>query len=240
MGINTHSILLVEDEANFGAVLRDFLQMNHYSVNLASDGAEGWDYFLSGSYDLCILDVMMPTLDGFTLAKKIREVRPDQPLMFLTARQMQEDKNQGLRIGADDYLTKPFDSEELLLRVGAILKRSGQGHIASLNQTDHIDFGSFTFYLKLHRLESPVGEEKLSPKESELLELLLIHKNDLLPRALALHKLWGDDSYFNARSMDVFISKLRKRLKADDHVKIENVHGKGFRLVIADEDESYS
>lgn len=241
--MNTHSILLVEDEANFGAVLRDFLQMNQYSVNLAKDGAEGWDFFTSGSYDLCILDVMMPKQDGFSLAKRIRKKNPGQPLMFLTARQMQEDKNQGLRIGADDYLTKPFDSEELLLRVGAILKRtenrSRKREFAALRKTrienrESIAFGSFTFTPKVHRLESPRGEEKLSPKESELLELLVAHENDLLSREYALKKLWGEDNYFNARSMDVFISKLRKRFKADDLVKIDNVHGKGFRLVIGE------
>lgn len=229
--MNTHSILLVEDEANFGAVLRDFLQMNQYSVNLAKDGNEGWDFFTSGSYDLCILDVMMPKQDGFSLAKRIRENNPGQPLMFLTARQLQEDKNQGLRIGADDYLTKPFDSEELLLRVGAILKRTESREARTEKP---IVFGRFTFNPKLHRLESTTGEEKLSPKESELLELLILHKNDLLSREYALKKLWGDDSYFNARSMDVFISKLRKRVKSDELIKIENVHGKGFRLVIND------
>lgn len=227
--MNTHSILLVEDEANFGAVLRDFLQMNLYSVNLAKDGEEGWDFFTSGSYDLCILDVMMPKQDGFSLAKKIREENPRQPIMFLTARHMQADKNQGLRIGADDYLTKPFDSEELLLRVGAILKRTESRESSTVSP---MTFGSFIFNPKLHRLESPQGEEKLSPKESELLQLLLVHKNDLLSREVALKKLWGEDSYFNARSMDVFISKLRKRFKSDDLIKIENVHGKGFRLVI--------
>lgn len=227
--MNTHSILLVEDETNFAAVLRDFLQMNQYSVNLAKDGEEGWEFFIAGSYDLCILDVMMPKQDGFSLARKIREKNPNQPLMFLTARHMQEDKNQGLRIGADDYLTKPFDSEEFLLRVGAILKRSESRE----SRTDSpITFGSFTFNAKLHRLESPRGEEKLSPKESELLQLLLAHKNDLLSRENALKKLWGEDSYFNARSMDVFISKLRKRFKSDELVQIENVHGKGFRLVV--------
>ncbi len=229
--MNTHSILLVEDEANFGAVLRDFLQMNQYSVNLAKDGNEGWDFFTSGSYDLCILDVMMPKQDGFSLAKRIRENNPSQPLMFLTARQLQEDKNMGLRIGADDYLTKPFNSEELLLRVGAILKRTESREPKTESP---ITFGSFVFHPKLHRLNSSHGEEKLSPKESELLQLLLAHKNDLLSREYALKKLWGEDSYFNARSMDVFISKLRKKVKSDELIKIENVHGKGFRLVIGE------
>ena len=225
-------ILLVEDEANFGAVLRDYLQMNGYEVSLAADGQAGWDRFQEGEFDLCILDVMMPKQDGFTLAKKIRERDGEQPLMFLTARQMQADKITGLRLGADDYLTKPFDSEELLLRVGAILKRTSGRQ--PREQREEIAFADFVFHPRFHRLETPEGEEKLSPKESELLELLLSHCNDLLPRETALRQLWGDDSYFNARSMDVFISRLRKRLKVDDRVAIENVHGKGFRLLVPD------
>ncbi len=221
-------ILLVEDETNFGAVLRDYLQMNGHTVTLATDGQAGFRAFYEGEFDLCILDVMMPKEDGFSLARKIRGSQPGQPLMFLTARQMQEDKNHGLRLGADDYLTKPFDSEELLLRVEAILKRT-KGAVA-MPAPEGISFGRFTFQPRSHRLTSDAAEEKLSPKESELLELLLIHKNDLLPRETALQKLWGEDTYFNGRSMDVFISKLRKKLRSDQRISIENVHGKGFRL----------
>ncbi|MDP5168902.1 MAG: response regulator transcription factor [Bacteroidia bacterium] len=228
------TILLVEDEPNFGAVLRDYLQMNGHVATLVRDGAEGWDAFRAGTFDLCILDVMMPKVDGFALAKRIREADPAQPIMFLTARHQQMDKNEGLRIGADDYLTKPFDSEELLLRISAILKRS-QGRQARTAPQEDLYFASFHFSPKVHSLSSAAGEERLSPKESELLELLLAHKNDLLSREFALQQLWGDDNYFNARSMDVFISKLRKRLKSDDRVKIDNIHGKGFSLLVEGE-----
>lgn len=223
-------ILLVEDEPNFGAVLRDFLEMKGFQVSLAEDGTQGWALYQDGRVDLCVLDVMMPGIDGFTLAKMIRERDEHQALMFLTARQLPEDKIQGFKIGADDYLTKPFHSEELLLRVKAILKRTS-GFVKESENSDQ-SFAGFTFQPSLHVLASSAGEEKLSPKEAELLELLLIRKNSLLSREEALRKLWGEDNYFNARSMDVFISKLRKRFKSNDQVKIENVHGKGFRMLV--------
>lgn len=226
-------ILLVEDEKNFGYVLRDFLQMNDFEVTLCEDGVSGWDAFQEGAYDLCVLDIMMPRKDGFTLAEDIRKQDARIPIIFLTARGMKEDMIKGFRIGADDYITKPFDSEVLLLRIRAILKRTVQTHEAG-EEKDEFAFGSYRFNYRLHTVYNGVDSFKLSPKEASLLRMLLLRKNDLLSREEALNKLWGDDNYFNARSMDVFISKLRKRFKPDDKILIENVHGKGFRLVIED------
>jgi len=224
-----HRILLVEDEANFGAVLRDYLLMNDYEVHLCQDGEEGLQAFQEGSYHLCILDVMMPRKDGFTLAKEIRQMNQEIPIIFLTARSMREDVIEGFRVGGDDYITKPFDSEELLFRVKAILKRVQTDR----KPADEFVFGDFHFNYRLHTLLHGDDSHRLSPKEADLLRLLLHHRNDLLSREEALQTLWGEDNYFNARSMDVFISKLRKRFKPDPRVKIENVHGKGFRLVVA-------
>ncbi|MEM7655168.1 MAG: response regulator transcription factor [Bacteroidota bacterium] len=227
-------ILLVEDEPNFGAVLRDYLQMNQYEVVLAKDGHAGLQAFREQGFSLCILDVMMPKMDGFTLAKEIRSVNSDIPIIFLTARSMKEDVHQGFQSGGDDYITKPFDSEELLLRVKAVLKRSQATSTAPPPVPESFEFGGFSFNHRLHTIEHTGRDEsdRLSPKEADLLQLLLLHKNDLLSREKALQTLWGDDNYFNARSMDVFISKLRKRFRADPHIKIENVHGRGFRLVV--------
>lgn len=226
-------ILLVEDEANFGAVLRDYLQMNDYDVTLIRDGEAGFEAFQSEHFDLCVLDVMMPKKDGFQLGKEIREINSDIPLIFLTARTMKEDVHKGFELGADDYITKPFDSEELLYRVKAILKRSKSGEGPSEEQLpDEFSFGSFEFNYRLNTIIQNGTADRLSPKEADLLRLLLINKNDLLSREKALRTLWGDDNYFNARSMDVFISKLRKRFKSDPSIKIENVHGKGFRMVV--------
>lgn len=224
------NILLVEDEPNFAAILRDILHMHSHSVQLAPDGEAGWQVWEQGSFDLLLLDVMMPKLDGFSLARRIRETDADQPIIFLTARSQKTDVVTGLKLGADDYLTKPFDSEELLLRIDAILKRSNG---RARQQPGALQVGNCVFHPRLHLLEWQHGEEKLSPKEAELLELLLEHKNGLLPRETALHRLWGEDTYFNARSMDVFISRLRKRLSHDPAIRIDNVHGKGFRLVAA-------
>ncbi|MEM7372957.1 MAG: response regulator transcription factor [Bacteroidota bacterium] len=230
-------ILLVEDEANFGAVLRDYLQMHDYDVTLQEDGLAGLAAFRTQHFQLCILDVMMPKMDGFSLAKEIRQINSDIPIIFLTARSMKEDLYQGFEIGADDYITKPFDSEELLYRVKAVLKR-GDPHPKSPQEQeipDHFSFGEFEFNHRLHQIEHKGEKIKLSPKEADLLQLLLTHSNDLLPRDKALQKLWGDDNYFNARSMDVFISKLRKRFRPDARIKIENVHGRGFRMVVPEE-----
>ena len=222
-------ILLVEDDPNFGSVLKNYLELNEYDVKLCTDGFAGYDQFVSGKYDICIFDVMMPRKDGFTLAKEIREKDEHVPIILLTAKTMKEDMLNGFRVGADDYVTKPFDSEVLLYKLKAILKRSAEkGHDPSQKE---FTLGKYHFNYD-HRSISINGEaQKLSPKEADLLRMLCIYKNELLPRQKALKEIWGDDNYFNARSMDVFITKLRKYLKDDPSLDIINIHGKGFRLI---------
>ncbi|MCL4144963.1 UNVERIFIED_CONTAM: hypothetical protein GTU68_048088 [Idotea baltica] len=205
--------------------------MHDYDVTLCQDGNEGMQMFKEQSFHLCILDVMMPKKDGFTVAREIREINTDIPIIFLTARTMKEDIYEGFKAGGDDYITKPFDSEELLLRVQAVLKRS-QANGNPAKEQEEFTFGEFHFNYRLNTITQGDEPSRLSPKEADLLRLLLIRKNDLLSREEALQTLWGDDNYFNARSMDVFISKLRKRFKKDPSIQIENVHGKGFRMVV--------
>ncbi|MFN0188653.1 MAG: response regulator transcription factor [Bacteroidia bacterium] len=223
-------ILLVEDDLNFGSVLKNYLELNDYHVTLARDGVAGFDAYSKGGYDLIILDVMMPKLDGFSLAKQIREVDKLTPLFFLTAKGMKEDMITGYRVGADDFLTKPFDTDVLLYKMQTVLKRS-MGHSA-LEGRDHFNIGIYLFDYKLRTISSENESESLSPKEAELLRLLCIHENDLLPRSKALKLIWGEDTYFNGRSMDVFITKLRKYLKKDPNIEIVSLHGKGVRLLI--------
>lgn len=225
-------ILLVEDDPNFGSVLKDYLSLNDYDVTLAKNGMEGFEKFKKDNYHLCILDVMMPYKDGFTLAKEIRERNKEVPIIFLTAKAMKEDVLKGYKVGADDYLNKPFDSEVLLMKINAIMLRKVKDSIAD-SATFEFKIGSFDLNSKL-RFLSHNGEEpiKLSPKENELLRLLALHENDLMPRELALTKIWRDDNYFTSRSMDVYIAKLRKYLKKDEKVEILNIHGEGFRLVV--------
>ncbi|RAV29119.1 response regulator transcription factor [Sinomicrobium soli] len=230
-------ILLVEDDPNFGIVLKDYLALNNFDVVLAKNGMEGFEKFRKESFDLCILDVMMPYKDGFTLAKEIREKNEHIPIIFLTAKTMKEDVLKGYKAGADDYLNKPFDSEVLLFKIKAILQRKANGGNADSNQFE-FQIGKFHLNSKLRFLT--YGEEepiKLSPKENELLRLLALHENDLMPRELALTKIWRDDNYFTSRSMDVYIAKLRKYLKRDEDVEILNIHGEGFRLVVKSEAE---
>jgi two-component system, OmpR family, response regulator len=225
-------ILLVEDDPNFGTVLKDYLMMNDYDVILAKNGMEG---FKKDDYDLCILDVMMPYKDGFTLAKEIREKNKEVPIIFLTAKAMKEDVLKGYKIGADDYLNKPFDSEVLLMKIKAIIQRKSKETVSDSKQFDFV-FGNFHLNAKLRYLTyKDQAPNKLSPKENDLLRLLALHKNDLMPRELALTKIWRDDNYFTSRSMDVYIAKLRKYLSADDEVEIINIHGEGFRLVVKTE-----
>ncbi|TAE50362.1 MAG: DNA-binding response regulator [Bacteroidetes bacterium] len=228
------SILLVEDEPNFGAVLRDYLQMNHFGVFLCKDGDEGSRAFLNHPFSLCILDVMLPRKDGFTLAKEIRQMDPDIPIIFLTARSQKQDIHEGFRSGADDYIAKPFDSEELLFRIRAVLKRS-QSRGQQVQSPESYAVGKFQFYPRRQELAFGADIQRLSPREADLLRLLLSEKTELLPREVALKSLWGEDTYFTSRSMDVFISKLRKRLTADPAIRIENVHGRGFRLLVGEE-----
>lgn len=235
-----YNILLVEDDVNFGDVLRSYLEMHDYDITLAVDGVDGWEKFRKGQYDLCILDVMMPRKDGFTLAKEIREKNTEVPIIFLTAKMMKEDILDGFKIGADDYITKPFNSEELLLRIQAILKRSSK-KVEVKEEATEFDFGKFHFHFPTRILtfknEGEEKKRKLSPKEAQLLKLFVTHKNNVLPRSLALTKIWGQDDYFTARSMDVFVTKLRKYLKEDLNIKIINIHGNGFQLLIQGEME---
>lgn len=228
-------ILLVEDDPNFGIVLKDYLSMNDFDVVLAKNGMEGFEKFRKDNFDLCILDVMMPYKDGFTLAKEIREKNENVPIIFLTAKTMKEDVLKGYKVGADDYLNKPFDSEVLLAKIQSIISRKSVDSIADSKQFE-FTIGKFHLNSKLRFLTYEDDEPiKLSPKENELLRLLALHENDLMPRELALTKIWRDDNYFTSRSMDVYIAKLRKYLKKDEDVEILNIHGEGFRLVIKNE-----
>jgi len=227
-------VLLVEDDQNFGIILRDYLELNEYEVVLARNGVEGAEKFNKGTFDICLLDVMMPYKDGFTLAKEIRKSDTAVPIIFLTAKSMKEDLIKGYNLGADDYLTKPFDSDVLLLKMKALFFRMEQ-NVINLDTAKHLfSIGKFSFNAKLRELsfdqKAPV---KLSPKEGALLHLLVLHQNDLMPRELALKKIWKDDTYFTSRSMDVYIAKLRKHLKADPTIEISNIHGEGFRMTVA-------
>ena len=225
------SILLVEDDPNFGRILKDYLTINNYDVSLAVNGIEGFEKFNRSEFDLCILDIMMPFKDGLTLAKEIREVNDSIPLIFLTAKNLKDDVLKGYKIGADDYLTKPFDSEILLAKIKSILNRKP---IIDFEEKDvfEFDFGDFKFNSKPRILTHNKGEShKLSPKENQLLKMLVLNFDDLLPRDIALNKIWRDANYFTSRSMDVYIAKLRKYLDKDPSLKIINVHGEGFRLM---------
>ncbi len=225
-------VLLVEDDPNFGTVLKDYLIINDYDVTLAKDGLEGLIMFKNNDYDICILDVMMPRKDGFSLAKDIRVTNTDIPIVFLTAKTMKEDVLKGYQVGADDYLNKPFDSEVLLYKISAILQRKKEDADVS-DEIIEFNIGGFHLNTNLRHLTFKKEEpQKLSPKESKLLRLLTLHVNDLMPRELALTKIWRDDNYFTSRSMDVYIAKLRKYLKKDPNVEIVNIHGEGFRLIV--------
>jgi DNA-binding response OmpR family regulator len=225
-----YKILLCEDDSNLGLVLKNFLELNDYDVTLERDGRLGLGAFQREKFDLCLLDVMMPNVDGFTLAEEIRDIDPDVPLFFLSAKTLKEDILQGYRLGADDYITKPFDSDVLMHKIKAIIKRNEEDH----KVTDNIEFelGAYHFNPKLRELKIKDTTQVLSPKENELLKMLAEYKNDLLTREKALKKIWGSDTYFNGRSMDVYIAKLRKYLKEDSSIEIVNIHGNGFRLVV--------
>ena len=223
-------ILLVEDDPNFGRILKDYLTINNYEVSLAVNGIEGFEKFNRSEFDLCILDIMMPFKDGLTLAKEIREINEAIPLIFLTAKNLKDDVLKGYKIGADDYLTKPFDSEILLAKIKSILNRKPVVNNEE-KDTFEFEFGDFNFNSKLRFLIHKEGDShKLSPKENQLLKMLVLNFDDLLPRDIALNKIWRDANYFTSRSMDVYIAKLRKYLDKDVSLKIINVHGEGFRL----------
>jgi DNA-binding response OmpR family regulator len=225
------NIFLVEDDPNLGTILKEALEMSDYNVSLFKDGEEGWNNFTKNTYDMCLLDVMMPKRDGFSLAAEIRKVDATVPIIFLTAKSMKEDKIEGFKVGADDYITKPFSMEELELRIGAILRRTSKTKFESVEQKT-FKIGKFTFNHDDRSLTLDGKSQNLTTKEAALLRLLCLHQNNLLERDVALKSVWHDDNYFTGRSMDVYITKLRKYLKEDENIEIINVHGSGFRLMI--------
>ena len=228
---NNKHVLLVEDDVNFGTVLRDYLNLNGYKVVLARNGLEGFEKFKKNEFDICILDVMMPYKDGFTLAKEIRSKDKTTPIVFLTAKSMKEDVLKGYKIGADDYLTKPFDAEILLKKLKVLIQRTEKS-VQNSKPKSRIVVGDFIFNPRLRTLtykkDTPTN---LSPKENQLLLMLVETQNDLLSRNKALEEIWNDDNYFTSRSMDVYIAKLRKYLRQDTSLEIANIHGEGFRLI---------
>ena len=221
-------ILLVEDDINFGKLLRDTLTFNDYEVTLERDGVQGLRAFKQGTFDLCIFDIMMPKKDGLTLATEVKEIDNGQPLIFLTAKGQKEDIIAGYSAGADDYLVKPFDTDVLLYKIQAII---GRKSAEVEEEPDELILGKFTFFPKIRQLVLNGEVVRLSPKESDLLKMMIAHRNQLLPRSKALLKIWKEDNYFTGRSMDVYVAKLRKYLRPDERLRIENVHGEGFRLV---------
>lgn len=223
-------ILIVEDDPNLGQILAEYLQIKGMKTTLCKDGEEGLNTYQKGSFDLCILDIMMPKKDGFTLAQDIRNQDVRTPIIFLTAKSMKEDTIKGLKIGADDYMTKPFSMEELLLRIQAVMRRVGN---MNDNEAENSvwKIGKYNFDLNNQCLEANGEVTNLTTKETALLKILVQNKNKTLQRSIALKNVWGDDSYFNARSMDVYITKLRKLLKGDESLKILTVHGEGFKLL---------
>lgn len=223
-------ILLAEDDTNLGKLLCDYLNAKGYHTVLAANGEEAFNLFVKGSYNLCLLDVMMPVKDGFTLAKEIRKMNQEMPIIFLTAKSMKDDLLQGFATGADDYITKPFSMEELLARINAVLRRSGNDKVIDEKTTFNI--GTYVFDYQQRLLMHNDNKQKLTSKENELLRLLCQNQGKVLERTYALKAIWEDDNYFNARSMDVYIAKLRKHLKGDASIEIINVHGRGFRLYI--------
>ena len=229
----TIKILLCEDDENLGMLLREYLQANGYSTVLCPDGEQGFKEFTKNKYDIAVLDVMMPKKDGFTLAQDIRQANADLPIIFLTAKTLKEDILEGFKIGADDYITKPFSMEELVFRVEAILRRV-RGKKTKESTLYHI--GKFVFDTQKQLLTIGDQQTKLTTKENELLALLCSHANEILQRDFALKTIWIDDNYFNARSMDVYITKLRKHLKDDDQIEIINIHGKGYKLIVPNQD----
>lgn len=226
-------ILLVEDDANLGLLLQDYLQLKgKFDVVLCKDGDEGLRAFTRDEYDLLILDVMMPKKDGFTLGKEVRKMNQQVPIIFATAKGMIEDKTQAFNLGGDDYITKPFRIEELLLRINALLKRTSGTDGKEEPKQSQFAIGKYQFDYTQQLITAEGTSQKLSTKEAELLRLLCLHKNEVLTREEALLNIWHDDNYFNGRSMDVFLSKLRKFLKDDSSVEIINVHGRGYKLLI--------
>ena len=226
-------ILLCEDDENLGMLLREYLQAKGYQAVLCQDGEVGYREFAKGKFDIAVLDVMMPKKDGFTLAQEIRQANTEIPIIFLTARALKDDILEGFKIGADDYITKPFSMEELVLRIEAILRRV---HGKKAKDATVFRIGRFVFDAQKQLLTIGEKQTKLTTEENELLALLCAHSNEILQRDFALKTIWIDDNYFNARSMDVYITKLRKHLKDDDQIEIINIHGKGYKLIVPDAD----
>jgi len=224
-------VLLAEDDKNLGTILTSYLNAKGFPTTLCINGKEAYDSFRKDKYDFCIVDVMMPIKDGFTFAKEIRQIDKKIPILFLTAKAMQEDKLKGFEIGADDYITKPFSMEELLMRMRAIVRRTTESKTMDTSRNFY-DIGKFNFDYNRQILKINNKEQKLTSKESELLKMLCDNINEVLDRSIALKKIWLDDSYFNARSMDVYVTKLRKYLKEDPNIELINVHGVGFKLVL--------
>ena len=229
------SLFFVEDDLSFGAVLKSYLEICNYSVTWIDDGKHAFSAFQAGTFDLCLLDVMLPHVDGFSIGKEIKVIDPQIPMIYLTAKSLKEDVLTGYRIGADDYIIKPFDTEVLLYKIAVILKRTDN----SESSDDHIiKIGNYIFDPTLREIKLGGTKQLLSPKESALLKLLCEHKNELLAREIALKKIWGDDGYFTTRSMDVFITKLRKYLKDDSSIEIRNIHGSGYIMSVTIKQDS--
>jgi DNA-binding response OmpR family regulator len=224
-------VLLVEDDPSLGTLLEEYLTAKGFETKLAEDGNKGFDAFHKGTFDLLLLDVMMPNKDGLTLAKEIRLTDKNVPIIFLTAKSMKEDTIEGFNAGADDYITKPFSMEELMVRINAVLRRTNKQRSQDTAETT-FEIGKYRFDSEKQLLYNNGTEQKLTTKENQLLRLLCVHKNDVLDRNFALKTIWHDDNYFNGRSMDVYIAKLRKYLKEDSKVEIINIHGKGFKLLV--------
>jgi two-component system, OmpR family, response regulator len=231
MNMKSAKIFLVEDDLSFGSVLKSYLEINDFSVEWVDDGKYAIEHFRKGSFDICILDVMLPHVDGFTIANEIRQINNIVPIVFLTAKKLKDDVLKGYGVGGDDYITKPFDTDILLCKIRAILSRRDYQN----GTKDIFTIGKFIFNAKLRTLSSGETERKLSPKEGQLLELLAYNPNAFISREMALKKIWGSDDYFTARSMDVYITKLRKYLSDDPNLYIKNIHGAGFQLIIKED-----
>lgn len=232
MSKKSMKIFLVEDDLSFGSVLKSYLEINDFIVDLVDDGKYAVEQFRKGAFDLCILDVMLPHVDGFTIASEIRSMNSTIPIIFLTARKLKEDLLKGYGVGADDYITKPFDTDILLCKIKAIISRRDMQD----GTRDIYEIGSYIFDSKLRTLTVGNDEKKLSPKEGQLLEMLAMAPNSLVTREAALKKIWGTDDYFTARSMDVYVTKLRKYLGDDPSITLKNIHGAGFQLVVETKD----
>jgi two-component system OmpR family response regulator len=233
MGTN-YKILLAEDDENLGFMIKDYLELNNFKVIWEKNGKLALQEFFQQEYDLCVFDVMMPEKDGFTLAEEVRRINPNIPIIFLTAKTMKEDRIQGFKSGADDYITKPFSTEEFLLRVEAVIKRSYGRGVESTEKKGLYQLGIYEFDYQNLSLKHNDISQHLTRKEADVLKILFVHKNEILPRETALKIVWGNDDYFTGRSMDVFITRIRKYLKDDPRIQINNIHGVGFKMIIDD------